>query len=214
DRRNPGEQCPGQFNRRDLLAGDQPGGLGDGQEGLDAALHRRRTAGRRALALGLARARLLAAAPLPLPDGFDAVFAAFRPAGLGDPAAALAGGRTAGLETGPDFAVAWAAGAAASGGVSRKLLAISSANGRSWGMDAIRPATCRHASTRSAICPGFSTRPDREISICISAGLIVGTGVAGDAAIRSTRTSVTIIAATLNGGLISGNPRRRIFWPE
>ena len=70
------------------------------------------------------------------------------------------------------------------GGGSRNARAMSSASGRSCGMAAISPATCRHASTRSATWPGFSTSPARESRSCISPGLIVGTDMAGDAGMR------------------------------
>jgi hypothetical protein len=65
------------------------------------------------------------------------------------------------------------------GGGSRNVVAMSSISGRSIGMLLINVATCRHANTRSATWPGLSTRPARETRICISAGLIDGTGVGG-----------------------------------
>src|SRR6185312_3348566 len=72
------------------------------------------------------------------------------------------------------------------------------------------PATCRQASTRSATWPGFSIKPARETRICISAGLIVGVGFAGSAAIPWGLDPFATIR-TLVGRLASGKPNRPIF---
>jgi hypothetical protein len=69
--------------------------------------------------------------------------------------------------------------AAGAGGGTRNINAMSSTIGRFGGRLAIKPATCRQASTKSATCPGLSTSPVRDTRICISAGLIIGTCLAG-----------------------------------
>ena len=128
------------------------------------------------LALVAARAGVVVEVPAsPLAEARTGVLAEARAGVLGTAVAAAIPEAPAG---GLDAATAPAAGG------SLKLNAMSSANGRPCGIAAINPAICRQASTRSAICPGFNTNPDREIRICISAGLIVGTGLAGSAAMR------------------------------
>ena len=146
-----------QLDRRQSLRGDQSAGLGDREERRDgpsspalAGLRRRRLAARRlgaalALTAGFARLHSGAFARLPL---------------------ARLAGRLAARCDRPG---------AEAGGPAGTRSAISSANGRSRGMLAISPATCRQASTRSATWPGLSASPARDSRSCISPGLSGGT---------------------------------------
>ena len=164
---DPRQQFLHELHRRQPLRGDQAAGLSNGKKGACGACHRPRRAGLRATGRAARRfgAGLAAALALGLAGNLALGFAAVR-AGCTDTAVPEGGG-------------------------SRNVQAMSSASGRSCGMAAISPATCRQASTRSATWPGFSTSPVRESRSCISPGLIAGTDMAGAAGMRIGTPFVT-----------------------
>ena len=78
-------------------------------------------------------------------------------------------------------------------------------------MAAISAASCRHASTRSAICPGFSVSPARPTSTCISAGLTDGVGLAamGPAEVTLVVGVAAMRIGTIRNGLETLSSRLR-----